>query len=317
MGTISGNLRDVTGSPTSVSRVMVRAERSRPQGRGVTTTEQHQITVGSGGEVNFDLRPGPATLLLMSGTTPWESIPLVATDSNQTLAEAVDLGAHSDAREMTDLAGRAAASAKAAKTSEEKAKTYSQQAHSGVGAGEIVWSNFSPELAAQINASTGQGANVIPMKGDTPVWAVNATKDPGEVPTPNGFKYSYRFESTKNYVNCDNAPFQVDPDIEYYFSYWAKASLAGMVTYLECRGYGDDKHAVKHTDVGSSDSDYLVNSLTVGDSWKKYTGKIRFDEGSNLVYLNGLFYNHSSGSVQNATFWIAGMQLTPIGLAQD
>ena len=158
MGSISGNLKDVTGSPTSVTRVMVRAERARPQAGGVTTTEQHAVTVGGGGEVNFTLRPGPATLLLMSGTTPWESIPLLATAEDQTLAEAIEAAetyAGEDTRSIASLADRISGYATSAQEAARKAAALASEK---LTAGGVQWKHLASAVQEKIDGKVDESS---------------------------------------------------------------------------------------------------------------------------------------------------------------
>ncbi|HCG2974039.1 TPA: hypothetical protein NJV02_002212, partial [Corynebacterium striatum] len=138
MPTISGSLVFVTSRPSAVSEVWVRARDVRTSAQGVVVESNDRIPV-VGGEVSFEVLPGPAVLTLVEAGRPVETIPIVVGDAeSQSLADVVDaalivdestqsviesLAAQvvADAHAAAQSASVADVSAKAAKASQDEA----------------------------------------------------------------------------------------------------------------------------------------------------------------------------------------------------
>ncbi|MDK6259253.1 hypothetical protein QP119_02245 [Corynebacterium frankenforstense] len=76
MTSVSGDVVDVTASPSLVVSVWVRARSARPHSDGLVTVENHTVAV-DGGRIVFDSLPGPAAQVLTYGGAPSEVVPLV------------------------------------------------------------------------------------------------------------------------------------------------------------------------------------------------------------------------------------------------
>lgn len=93
---VSGSLKVVTDAPDLVTRVTVRASHVRTVGGDVVTTSPESIPV-EGGEVDFQILPGPAVLVVEKlsgeGAPSWPIVvPDRGEDGHATLAEVVEAG---------------------------------------------------------------------------------------------------------------------------------------------------------------------------------------------------------------------------------
>lgn len=104
----------------------------------------------------------------------------------------------------------------------------------------------------------------------------------------------------------------IDPSIQYRFTFWCKADVAGSRIVIECRDQ-DNAHAVESGTLGSVATNYLVFGLEPSTTWTKYERLIRFKPTTKHFFVGGLYFNHPTGATtQNAAQSIA-MSLVPVG----
>lgn len=103
---------------------------------------------------------------------------------------------------------------------------------------------------------------------------------------------------------------EVDPTIEYKYSYWIRANVPGTVIYIEIRDQ-DGEHAVlsNKPDNHYSEGRYLAGNVPVGTVWAKYTGVIKFNPNVRYVRIAGIYYNHAKGATGTQT--LADIQIYP------
>lgn len=140
MPTVTGVLQHVTQRPDTIDEVWVRAPEVRGHSGGLITRNPDRYKV-VGGNVQFQVAPGPAILVMVSAGNPVDSVKMfIGTGSSQTLADAVknaDLLDDTSVRELDRIlreiqrnVNTAAESAAKAKTSETNADSAASRASS-------------------------------------------------------------------------------------------------------------------------------------------------------------------------------------------
>ncbi|OFK66592.1 hypothetical protein HMPREF2806_09585 [Corynebacterium sp. HMSC076G08] len=140
MPTVTGVLQHVTQRPDTIDEVWVRAPEVRGHSGGLITRNPDRYKV-VGGNVQFQVAPGPAILVMVSAGNPVDSVKMfIGTGSSQTLADAVknaDLLDENSVRELDRIlreiqrnVNTAAESAAKAKTSETNADSAASRASS-------------------------------------------------------------------------------------------------------------------------------------------------------------------------------------------
>lgn len=84
MPTITGNIRTVTDSPTTVERVLVRSYRTRDLGPDLILHENVPVQVDTDGNVSFTAVPGRAEMIIETALLVKEVVPLVIQDEPAT-----------------------------------------------------------------------------------------------------------------------------------------------------------------------------------------------------------------------------------------
>ena len=84
MPKVSGNIRTVTDSPTTVERVLVRSYRTRDHGPDLILHENVPVQVDTDGNVSFTAVPGRAEMIIETALLVKEVVPLVIQDEPDT-----------------------------------------------------------------------------------------------------------------------------------------------------------------------------------------------------------------------------------------
>lgn len=91
MPKLTGKLKTITEYPSAVREVLLRAPRTRTNGKAVIVDEPVRITVDEAGEFTVDIAPGAAVLVLVGADfMARESIPLLVAEGMTTIAEAME-----------------------------------------------------------------------------------------------------------------------------------------------------------------------------------------------------------------------------------
>ncbi|CAB0627325.1 hypothetical protein ACQQ6Z_10700 [Corynebacterium diphtheriae] len=91
MPKLTGKLKTITEYPSAVREVLLRAPRTRTNGKAVIVDEPVRITVDEAGEFTADIAPGAAVLVLVGADfMARESIPLLVAEGMTTIAEAME-----------------------------------------------------------------------------------------------------------------------------------------------------------------------------------------------------------------------------------
>ena len=94
MPKVSGNIRTVTDSPTTVERVLVRSYQTRDHGPDLILHENVSVLLDSNGNVEFNAVPGRAEMIIETALLVKEVVPLVIQDepATQSLGEVARRG---------------------------------------------------------------------------------------------------------------------------------------------------------------------------------------------------------------------------------
>ena len=84
MPKVSGNIRTVTDSPTTVERVLVRSYRTRDHGPDLILHENVPVQVDTDGNVSFTAVPGRAEMIIETALLVKEVVPLIIQDEPAT-----------------------------------------------------------------------------------------------------------------------------------------------------------------------------------------------------------------------------------------
>ncbi|CAB0733694.1 hypothetical protein FRC0104_00289 [Corynebacterium diphtheriae] len=139
MPKLTGKLKTITEYPSAVREVLLRAPRTRTNGKAVIVDEPVRITVDEAGEFTADIAPGAAVLVLVGADfMARESIPLLVAEGMTTIAEAMEAAkdftpdVHDRLAELADEVARGIKatgdSASAASTDRGRAETAAQAA---------------------------------------------------------------------------------------------------------------------------------------------------------------------------------------------
>lgn len=110
-----------------------------------------------------------------------------------------------------------------------------------------------------------------------------------------------------------DAYFDVEPGVEYVAEMWLKADKAGSRFFQEIR---DDKgaHAGKSVMLsggtpGQSQRSYLISGIEVPVSWTRFRVVWTPNSGVTKARLASIYFNHSSGSVRDATVSVGPIRM--------
>ncbi|MFC7860687.1 hypothetical protein ACFQ9D_11955 [Arthrobacter koreensis] len=159
----------------------------------------------------------------------------------------------------------------------------------------------------------GSGTNLVPNGagewGKAGAWSSGLTWTTADKPaglpgafTSNGGTYS----SPVNF-------WDVEPGTEYRFEVWVKASVAGSVLYIEMRDQNNVQAATWSAIPGETSAaagSYPVSNYSMPTGWTKITAKGTTSATANKMRVGSVFFNHTNGTVRDATQYIAGMRVT-------
>lgn len=169
--------------------------------------------------------------------------------------------------------------------------------------------------------------SIVPMHPDEqiPAWEQAALydssvhrrdgveRDTGDL--PGGVTSAIKVTATGSRTFKPNVGTRVaaDPNIEYKYSFWAKADRPSTRMYIELRDQ-DGTHAVKKNTVdekspGNSQSTYIASNIVLSESWQKFSGTLTLRDEVRSVKIAGIYYSHPNGDP--GTQWLADLQLTP------
>ncbi|MHC9574332.1 hypothetical protein ACQX27_00790 [Corynebacterium diphtheriae] len=130
MPKLTGKLKTITEYPSAVREVLLRAPRTRTNGKAVIVDEPVRVIVDEAGEFTADIAPGAAVLVLVGADfMARESIPLLVAEGMTTIAEAMEA-----ARDFTpDVHDRLAELAAETQKNLEEARGVKAEAESATG----------------------------------------------------------------------------------------------------------------------------------------------------------------------------------------
>ncbi|WP_088246211.1 hypothetical protein [Corynebacterium diphtheriae] len=123
MPKLTGKLKTITEYPSAVREVLLRAPRTRTNGKAVIVDEPVRVIVDEAGEFTADIAPGAAVLVLVGADfMARESIPLLVAEGMTTIAEAMEAAKDFTPDVHDRLAELAAEVARGVKSTGEAAK---------------------------------------------------------------------------------------------------------------------------------------------------------------------------------------------------
>lgn len=163
-----------------------------------------------------------------------------------------------------------------------------------------------------VDSGDTQSASVVPTNVNGQLWA----QDMGLSIIADSVNPSigrvYQTAVGAGNLAPQNHWFAVDPSLDYYVSFWVKASAPNSVLFLELRD-GTGNHAVKNYNYNaSSGNSYLVNKYTVPTEWTRVYGRLTLNDGASRVKLGTFYFNHSAGTERNAQISLSDIQFVPI-----
>lgn len=158
----------------------------------------------------------------------------------------------------------------------------------------------------------GVGPNLIPNGagewGTAGAWSEGLSWNTNNRPT--GLPGSF-ISNGGTYVS-PVVPWDVEPNTEYKFEVWVKANVAGSVIFIEMRDQ-DSAHAATWTAITGETSaaagGYPVSNYAVPTGWTKLTAKGTTSATANKMRVGSVYFNHTNGTVRDATQYIAGMRM--------
>ncbi|SKF61449.1 Uncharacterised protein [Mycobacteroides abscessus subsp. abscessus] len=125
---------------------------------------------------------------------------------------------------------------------------------------------------------------------------------------PTGYPGSVWRKGGTTFVGLPDIP--VTPGVDYLFEVWVKADKAGSVLYMEVRDRPGANLSLGFYEIGSSTrKSRPIEGWPVPTEWTKVTRVLRVPEGVHTIYMDKFFFNHGSGTVSDATVFIAGMRM--------
>lgn len=134
-------------------------------------------------------------------------------------------------------------------------------------------------------------------------WASGFTVD--DVDTPGaGIEYTlHRYKGSGSYSPVAEY-FDLEDEQEYLWEIWLKADVPDSKIYMEVRDDAGNHLGgwanVPGTNSATFSSGYPVGALTVPTVWTKFTSKTKAPAGGARVRLSTIYFNHTSGTEQNA-----------------
>lgn len=165
----------------------------------------------------------------------------------------------------------------------------------------------------------GSSTNLIPNggleHGDARGWPAAITYQKTDVAPGMNAAVSY----SGGTLNGPVGDIPVTPGTELLFEVWLKASVAGSRIYIEVRDdtgvhlatTGSVDTAWRDLKTGAFSGQYPINAQAVPTEWTKYQRIIKVRDGVRSIKIGGIYFNHSSGTVTNATQSISGLRIVP------
>ncbi|CAB0727238.1 hypothetical protein FRC0087_01381 [Corynebacterium diphtheriae] len=155
MPRLAGKLETITNTPSRVREVLLRAARTRTNGKTVIVDEPVRVIVNESGEFTATIAPGAAVLMLI-GTDfmARESIPLLVAEGMTTIAEAMDASKDFTPEVHDKLAELAAEVARGVKSTGEAVKSVAADREKVEAAAKSVEDSSSAVKAAEASVSS-------------------------------------------------------------------------------------------------------------------------------------------------------------------
>ncbi|CAB0913996.1 hypothetical protein FRC0410_01821 [Corynebacterium diphtheriae] len=155
MPRLAGKLETITNTPSRVREVLLRAARTRTNGKTVIVDEPVRVIVNESGEFTATIAPGAAVLMLI-GTDfmARESIPLLVAEGMTTIAEAMDASKDFTPDVHDKLAELAAEVARGVKSTGEAVKSVAADREKVEAAAKSVEDSSSAVKAAEASVSS-------------------------------------------------------------------------------------------------------------------------------------------------------------------
>ncbi|MFF2822609.1 hypothetical protein ACFVRV_06100 [Arthrobacter koreensis] len=159
----------------------------------------------------------------------------------------------------------------------------------------------------------GSGTNLIPNGagewGKAGAWASGLTWSTTEKPAGRPGSFSSNGGSYSSPVSF----WDVEPNTEYRFEVWVKASVAGSVFFMEMRDQ-DGAHAATWSaitgETSAATGAYPVGNYAMPTGWTKLTAKGVTSATASKMRVGVVYFNHTNGTVRDATQYIAGLRVT-------
>lgn len=166
----------------------------------------------------------------------------------------------------------------------------------------------------------GSASNLIPngdlAYGQTP-WSEALTRQTAS-PPPGYTAYLTAAAGATSVSNPGGGVLMpVTPGATYAFEVWVKADLPDSTFYLELRNQsgghaGQAGQVVNTGDTSTGGGQYLVASRIAPTTWTRFSCQYTMGAATNQVRLGTFFFNHSSGTEQNARVSLGGFRLRPM-----
>lgn len=131
---------------------------------------------------------------------------------------------------------------------------------------------------------------------------------------PPGVSASRRTKPGQGAVSLGSQVFPVEPGREYVAEVWVKADKPGSKLSVEMRddkGGHAGKGALTEPESVNTGVYWLLNGREVPTEWTRLCGTWTPNEGVKSVCFGLFYFNHTKGSVKDATVWIAGLSMRP------
>lgn len=159
----------------------------------------------------------------------------------------------------------------------------------------------------------GSGTNLIPNGagewGKAGAWSSGLTWSTTEKPAGRPGSFS----SSGGTYSPPSEFWDVEPSTEYRFEVWVRASVAGSVLFIEMRDQ-DKAHAATWSAITGETSaaagSYPVSNYAVPTVWTKLTAKGVTSATASKMRVGAVFFNHTNGTVRDATQYLAGLRVT-------
>lgn len=155
MPRLAGKLETITNTPSRVREVLLRAARTRTNGKTVIVDEPVRVIVNESGEFTATIAPGAAVLMLVGADfMARESIPLLVAEGMTTIAEAMDASKDFTPEVHDKLAELAAEVARGVKSTGEAVKSVAADREKVEAAAKSVEDSSSAVKAAEASVSS-------------------------------------------------------------------------------------------------------------------------------------------------------------------